>query len=280
MDNLRRTPPRPSRNRERQIANAGVGLAMLALLSGCATAPDPNLDPEAYADYVETNDPLEPLNRAIFDFNLFIDELLLTPLAIIYRDILPPVMTDGIDNFLANLTEPVTFVNDLLQGEATRAGHTFTRFFVNSTVGVGGLFDVATELEVPDHSEDFGQTLAVWGVGEGPYLVLPLLGPSTIRDASGRAFDSVLIDPLGFLGALVFDYPSELTAFTFGRTVVGGVSQRAQFLEPFDELQRSSLDFYAAVRSAYRQNRQFDINNGEAGESPLPQGRGRRPIVP
>ncbi len=239
-----------------------AGLVAALAVAGCATAPDPNTDPEAYQEFVETNDPLEPFNRAVFKFNQGLDTMLLTPLAIFYRDILPPIFTEGVDNVLANLRSPVVFINDLLQAQPERAGDTLARFLVNSTIGVGGLMDPATKFGIPAHNEDFGQTLAVWGLGEGPYLVLPLFGPSNPRDATGLAIDSIVIDPFGFLGALVFDYGDTAKALTLTRSIVTGLSQRARTLETTDELERSSLDFYAAVRSAFRQNRRFEIDDG------------------
>jgi phospholipid-binding lipoprotein MlaA len=135
----------------------------------------------------DDNDPLEGLNRGIFEFNRVVDGVLIKPAAQIYRGVLPQQAQDSVRSFLRNLRSPVILANDVLQGDMDRAGSTIGRFLVNTTLGIGGLFDVASELGMPFHDEDFGQTLAVWGVGEGPYLVLPLLGPSNPRDAVGLA---------------------------------------------------------------------------------------------
>lgn len=254
----------------------GPGIASVLVLAfglvtaGCATRPDPVADPEGYAEYVETNDPAEPFNRAVFAFNRGVDKVLLTPLGIFYRDIVPPIMQTGINNVLANLRAPVTLINDLLQGDPDRAGTTFARFMVNSTLGIGGLMDPATDLGLEFHDEDFGQTLAVWGLGEGPFLMLPLLGPSNPRDAAGRAIDSLVLDPFGFLSALIAVDSPIISAISYTRTGLTAVSERARALEPLDELERSSLDFYAAIRSAYRQNRAYEIEQGRRPIRELP----------
>ncbi|MEK7246697.1 MAG: VacJ family lipoprotein, partial [Pseudomonadota bacterium] len=168
-----------------------AALALLAAvppLSGCATAPDPS-NADALAEYRQINDPIEPANRVIFAFNRAIDAAILKPLAKIYRDFTPKIFQDAVGNILANLRAPVVLANDVLQGEGKRAGNTLARFVVNSTVGLGGMIDAASEMGVPRHAEDFGQTLAVWGVPEGPYLMLPLFGPSNPRDLVGLAAD-------------------------------------------------------------------------------------------
>ena len=234
-------------------------MLLAVALGGCATAPDRQVDPEGYAEFVETNDPYEPFNRAMFDFNLNFDKVVLTPLSIFYRDILPPIMQQGMDNVLANMRMPVNFINEALQGDPDGALNTLGRFFVNSTIGIGGLADVASHLGMERTTTDFGQTLAVWGVDEGPYLVLPVLGPSNPRDAVGRGVDSVAFDPFGLLAAIAFSESGIIAAISYSRTGLDAINQRARALEPFDELQKSSLDFYAAVRSAYRQNRRFEI---------------------
>jgi phospholipid-binding lipoprotein MlaA len=229
------------------------------LLSGCATHPDPEADPEGYAEYLETNDPIEPFNRGVFAFNRGLDKFLLTPLAIFYKDILPPPIQRGTHNVLQNLQEPVTFFNNLLQGEPERAATTLGRFAVNTTIGVAGINDFASDFGWEFRLEDFGQTLAVWGVESGPYLMLPVLGPSNPRDGVGRAVDSLILDPFGLLGAIVFRESDFLTIFSITRFVLTAADQRARVFDEFEELERTSLDFYAAVRSAYRQNRDHEI---------------------
>jgi phospholipid-binding lipoprotein MlaA len=233
-------------------------------VSGCATRPDPQTEPEEYADFVETNDPLEPFNRVVFEFNEALDAMLLTPLAILYRDILPPIIQEGTHNVLVNLSEPVVAANSLLQGKPRQAGATFARFAFNTTAGVGGLIDVADGMGVPREQADFGQTLALWGTPSGPYLVLPVLGPSNPRDAVGRGVDSVILDPFGLLNTVVdVGVDSDfLDILSYSRTGATAADTRARPLEATDELRRTSLDYYAAIRSAFRQNREQTIRSG------------------
>lgn len=243
------------------LAGSALGLALAAILvAGCASSPD-RQDDEAYADYVETNDPLEPFNRAVFKFNQAVDTLLLTPLAIVYRDIYPPIMQKGTHNILVNLRAPMVLANDLLQGDTRGAGITARRFLINTTLGAGGLRDTAAinfDLEVQE--EDFGQTLAVWGVGEGPYLVLPILGPSNPRDGVGFAVDTVLLDPIS--AAAVWTDTNWVDTMARSRTGATAADARARTLEATNELERTSLDYYAAIRSAYRQSRNNAISDG------------------
>ena len=172
----------------------GAVLLLGFMVSACATAPDPN-DKEAVAEYNEINDPLEPFNRAMFEFNRGLDTLVLRPVAAMYRGFVPPPVRELVSNFLSNLKTPVILLNDVLQGETDRAMNTLSRFAINTTVGVLGFGDPATDMGYPAHKEDFGQTLATWGVDGGPYLVLPILGPSNPRDAVGKVVD-VITDPI------------------------------------------------------------------------------------
>jgi phospholipid-binding lipoprotein MlaA len=216
----------------------------------------------ALAQNDDVNDPLEPLNRGIFQFNTVVDGLLLEPAARMYRMATPQFVRTGVSNFLANLSTPVVFVNDLLQGEYDRAELTLGRFMMNTILGLGGLIDVGGKLGMPPrHYEDFGQTLAVHGTGPGPYLVLPLLGPSTGRDAAGRVVD-LAFDPLTVLGAAGVGIFIDPTAFGLARTGTQTLTFREQTLDEYDELKRSSLDLYAAVRTFYLQYRANQIRNG------------------
>lgn len=247
-------------------------LAALIVVAGCASRPDQDAtqgaDSQATEDFIEVeedNDPLELPNRFIFAFNLALDVIIFKPVAATYRFILPVEVRDSIRNALRNLRTPVVLVNDLLQGEMERAEITLTRFAINSTLGVAGLFDVADGWGYPHHDEDFGQTLGVHGIGEGIYLVLPVLGPSSARDGVGLVVDTFL-DPLTYVGA-EYDIERELLL----RTVVAGVDRRARNIENLEELQRDAIDFYARIRSLYRQTRQNDINNGATtGPTPMP----------
>jgi phospholipid-binding lipoprotein MlaA len=231
----------------------GVALAAM-LVNACATPPT---DPESKKAFDEANDPLEPMNRTVFDFNMAFDKYLLKPAAEGYRWSLPDDTRAVIRRVLQNLRAPVTFGNDVLQGNMDRAMETLMRMAVNTIMGMGGMFDVAGQYGLQRHEEDFGQTLAVWGFDEGPYLMLPIFGPSNIRDAIGLGVDSVA-DPLGwFIGT------PELIA----RAAVEGIDKRSQVIEPLDELERTSVDFYATIRSLYRQRRNDEINNGAPGQN-------------
>jgi phospholipid-binding lipoprotein MlaA len=200
------------------------------------------------------NDPLEPVNRVFFEFNRILDGLILEPMARIYRGVTPQFFRDAVNNFLDNLNTPVVLANDMLQGEPYRAEKTLGRFMLNTIMGLGGLIDVGGLLGMPErHSEDFGQTLAVYGVGEGPYLVLPLLGPSNPRDTAGFVVDFAF-DPLTYIAPRPIGlarYGTETLAF------------REQNIEAFDEVKRSSIDLYAATRTLARQLRESQIRNGE-----------------
>lgn len=232
-----------------------AGAAVLTL-SACATAPEN--DPEALAAFEATNDPLEPMNRYFFEVNYALDEIVLKPVAGWYYVALPNPVQDSVRNFLRNLSSPVILANDVFQGETDRAGTTLIRFLVNSTFGIVGLFDVASEMGFQYHDEDFGQTLAVHGVDEGPYLVLPIIGPSNPRDAAGRIVD-VFLDPLTYIAGT-----DGLEDLPYVRSGVTAVDTRARNLKTLDEIREGSLDYYATIRSLYRQKRNDAIRNGEA----------------
>ncbi len=187
-------------------------LAMALALGACATPPDPS-DPDAVIDYEAANDPLEPTNRVIYQVNDAIDTVILRPVALAYRTLVPDIGRAGVRNVLDNLQSPVVLANDMLQGKPKRAGDTFMRLIINSTMGFGGVFDPATGMGYPSHASDFGMTLAVWGVGEGPYVYLPLFGPSNPRDAVGRGVD-IAADPFNWISPNVVPE-------TFGYTRTG-----------------------------------------------------------
>ena len=208
-------------------------------------------------------DPWEGFNRKMFGAHMFLDRTLLVPAAKGYRATTPKSGRRGIRRFLSNLRAPGVFVNDLLQGEFSRAGETLSRFVVNSTIGAGGFADPAAQLGVSAHGEDFGQTLAVWGVESGPYLFVPLLGPSSGRDAFGSVVE-IGLNPLLYVRT---DAASIARLSTAG---VGGISAREQFLDPLAEIEAKSLDFYASYRSFYTQARKREIANGAVDYSDLP----------
>jgi len=252
---------RSAKNTTEMPAFKAVRMALAALviagLSACASKP-PASDPIALAAYQEANDPLEPLNRAMFKVDAGLDQVLVRPVITTYRFVVPDQGRKGVDNFMNNLRSPITLVNDVLQGELTRAWITIGRFLVNTTLGIGGLMDVGTDMGMPYHSEDFGQTLAVWGIGDGPYVYVPLLGPSTFRDGTGFIIDSFAVDPLAWYGR--GDGAESWVQWTsLGLTYL---SIKDGTMDPLDELKKSSLDYYAALRSSYRQIRAKDIRNG------------------
>jgi phospholipid-binding lipoprotein MlaA len=209
------------------------------------------------------NDPLEGFNRAMFNVTLKADKAVLRPTALAYRAVVPEPIRLSIRNFLANLNTPVILANDVLQGEVNRAGITFLRAGINTTVGIGGLLDVATRWGYPRHSEDFGQTLAVYGVGEGFYLFIPLLGPGNPRDVFGYAVD-FLLDPLFYV-----KWGNEFYV-PYVRYGVDLLDVRERNIETLDEIERNSLDYYASVRSLYRQTRANEIRNGTMQIEDLP----------
>lgn len=221
------------------------------LLAGCATDP------------TGANDPYQETNRAVFDFNQKVDKYALEPTARAYVAVVPDPAREGIHNFLLNLDLPVTFANDLLQGDATRATQTFTRFFMNSTIGIGGLFDPASSAGVVYHKEDFGQTLGTWGVGEGPYIVLPFLGPDPPRDAGGQIVD-IFLDPSTYIPI------REHIWWSAGRRTLAIIDLRSRNLDTVENIERGSVDYYASVRSLYRQLRNNAIRNGQPDVKNLP----------
>ena len=244
-----------------------LALVLAFGLGACATRPDPT-DAEAVAEFNATNDPLEPLNRGAFFVNDGIDTLILRPAAEAYRIFLPPEVRTAIRNVLANLRTPVILVNDILQGETHRAGETIGRFVINTTIGIGGIMDRAADFGLIGHTEDFGQTLAVWGMPEGPYLFVPVLGPSNPRDLAGSGVD-VAASPLTWIsGNDAWD------AAMITRTVVNVLDIREGLIEPLDALRQGSLDPYATLRSAYRQRRAVEIRNAPTGAAQPVRGTG------
>jgi phospholipid-binding lipoprotein MlaA len=234
--------------------------ALLPLLAvgACATPPS---DPAARAQFEANNDPLEPLNRQIFAFDMFLDQWVIKPFAQVYQNIVPDPGKDAVRNFLDNLHEPVIFANNVLQTEFARAGWTAERFVLNSTVGIGGVFDVASKWGIEKQSGDFGQTLYHYGVPEMFYLVLPLLGPSNPRDAVGTVADGYA-DPFSYLA---YDYGADVA--TYARWGAEGLDERAQNLGNLDELQKNAIDLYAEIRSLYRQHRASELRHGEPATS-------------
>ena len=212
----------------------------------------------------EIYDPIEPINRAIFSFNNVADRIVLEPISKGYRELPSPVQS-GISNFLSNLRAPLVVINQILQGQIENAAQSTGRFVVNSTVGVFGLIDVAEKIGMEEKEEDFGQTLATWGVGDGFYIVLPLFGPSNLRDTTGMVM-TMMTDPINAYAV------SEGEGWIVPmRTAVNAVDQRSKIIDEVNALRDNSVDYYAAVRSSYYQNRNAAINNIDDSElTPLP----------
>jgi phospholipid-binding lipoprotein MlaA len=233
----------------------GALLLGALLLGGCAEVPT---DPAARVAYDEANDPAEPANRAIFDGNQWVDRNALHPVARTYQENVPGGVRDSLRNFSSNLKGPVVLVNDVLQGNMTRAWITTQRFVVNTTVGGAGLFDVASGWDLPAHEADFGQTLGVWGVGPGPSVQLPLLGPSNLRDSVGTGL-GLFGDPLGYVPG------GTMQVVTLAGAAVGAVDGRARMLGVTDALEKNSVDYYVTLRAMHAQHRAAFIEEGEVG---------------
>jgi phospholipid-binding lipoprotein MlaA len=222
-------------------------LAAALGVAGCATKP-PASDKDATAEYEQTNDPLEPTNRVFYDVNDALDRYTLKPIAQGYVFITPQPVRTGIGHVLDNLGSPVLFANDVAQAKPRRAGTTFMRFLINSTAGVLGIFDVAKSVGYKAHDTDFGITMALWGVPEGPFLYLPFLGPSSVRGATGFAGD-IALDPFTYV-------PRDhgLLTLNWARFGMSAINTRANLLTDVDKIKASALDPYASFRSLYRQH--------------------------
>lgn len=228
------------------LIRAGAGLVLAAALVGCATT-----------DMGTPGDPLERVNRGTHRFNLALDRAVIKPVAVGYRDHVPAPVRVSVNNFLDNLAYPTTIVNNLLQGKFKDTLNDIGRFTVNTTIGLGGIFDPATRFGFDKNDEDFGQTLGHWGVPAGPYLVLPFFGPSTIRDGP----------------AIIADWQTDLRvgdqvepAVEWTLIGLSLVNRRAQFLE-FDATWESAYDPYAFVRDAWLQRREYRVHDGNVGDA-------------
>lgn len=224
-------------------------LAAALVLGGCATT-----DP----DFADPRDPLEDFNRSMFDFNDMLDRTVLKPLGKGYNAIVPKPVNRGVTNFFNNLDDVTSAVNNLLQFKIGRALSDVGRVAVNTTVGVGGLFDVASNLDLPKYGEDFGQTLGSWGIASGPYLVLPGLGPSSTRDGVGVVIDW-FTDPLNYV---------EDDAVRWTLRGLDVVDTRADLINATRVLDQAALDPYSFVRDAYLQKRHSDVHDGNPPPQP------------
>ncbi|MEQ8966717.1 MAG: VacJ family lipoprotein [Azospirillaceae bacterium] len=247
-----------TRRRGRRLRASLAGLVAAAALAGCAGTGQGD---GSALDRV--NDPLEPANRVIFAANQAVDTVVLRPVAVTYGTWVPEPIQYNVRSFLRNLRSPLIIANELLQGDWEGAERATARFFVNTIAGAGGIVDIAGDnLGIPFEPEDFGQTLAVWGVDSGPYIVLPLFGPSTLRDATGLGVEMVA-DPV--TNQLDWGLLDE-TPMEYVRPGLTAADTRYRTLEATDELEASSLDYYAAVRSFYLQDRARQITDGASQE--------------
>lgn len=247
--------------RARAAARA-LAFALAAAAAGCAAAP-PDEGERAAAPAEESRDPFEPVNRAVFRFNLALDRYALKPAAQAYAGLVPPGARRAIYNALLNVELPVSAANALLQEDATRAAAALGRFAINFTFGLGGAFDPAGAAGLDYVDEDFGQTLAVWGAGSGPYLVLPAVGPTTARGVAGRVAD-IFLDPTSY----ALNRAPRSARPVFVATNV--IDRRARALGAFDAAARDALDLYAAARSGYLQRRKDLILDGAPPDGERP----------
>ncbi|AJE97986.1 VacJ family lipoprotein [Pandoraea apista] len=218
-------------------------------LAGCATVTNPN-----------PADPIEGFNRSMYSFNDTLDKAVMVPVAKGYRFAVPEPARDMVTNFFSNVGDVYNFANNLLQLQVTAAAQDLMRLTINTFFGVGGLFDFATPAGLPKHSQDFGVTLGKWGLPDGPYLVLPLLGPSTVRDTVGMA-GNMFIDPTSYIK------PDWVSYTIYG---VRLVNTRANLLDASNLLEAAALDPYSFTRDAYLARRKFLINGGASGNAALP----------
>lgn len=241
-----------------------MAIAASFMVAACSAtqAQKAGFDPET-----GIQDPMEDYNRAVFAFNDGVDRAVIEPAARGYRDVVPGGIRHSVRNFLRNLRSPVNAANQLLQGDIQGFAGDVTRAAMNTTIGIGGLFDVAEDVGLPYEHEDFGQTLAVWGVDHGPYFVLPLLGPSSIRDTAGLLVDTYA-DPVR-----LYLYNTDNEEWYYARVAATGLDNREALLDAIQDLRKNSFDYYAALRSAYYQKRHAMVNDEDpdkAGSTAIP----------
>ncbi|WP_371703153.1 MULTISPECIES: MlaA family lipoprotein [Cupriavidus] len=257
---MRVVPPvKPGRVARRPVAGLMAAAAAAALIAGCATGPTAN-----------PKDPLEPFNREVSKINEDFDKGILRPVAELYADYMPTPVQRAVENFFSNVSDAYSAVNNLLQGKPTRAAEDSMRVAMNSVLGLGGLIDIATPAGLPKYKEDFGQTLGVWGVPPGPYLVLPLFGPSSVRDTGGMLVDRQF-DPSAYI------YPVSLRNSLAGVRIVAG---RAQLLGASNLLEQAALDKYSFLRDSYLQRRQYLVYDGNPPEADDADSDGAAPAAP
>jgi phospholipid-binding lipoprotein MlaA len=239
----------------RLLARSAFAIVGVLAVAGCATEP---IEPEARAQFRANHDPFEPLNRETFALNQSIDRMLIKPIAKGYRSVVPDPARNGLRHFLDNLNEPIVFANTVLQGRLRDAGTTGARFLLNTTAGVAGFRDVASRNRLPKKIGDFGQTLWAWGVPEGPYIIVPILGPTNPRDGVGSGVDAY-IDPFRYV-ARADHFGSYVTG---GRAVLDGIDKRSRSIDALDEMEKEAIDYYASFRSLFRQHRAAELTGSD-----------------
>lgn len=253
----------PALNKYARLFGTFALTAVLGLgLAGCASTKTTT---SADADERVVSDPLEPLNRATLGLNEFLDKVIFNPITTAYRVIVPDVGRKAVHNVLDNVKAPVYLANELLQGDLQGAGTVVKRFAINTTVGVAGIVDVAAKNGMAYQPEDFGQTLATWGVGAGPYIVWPILGPSTLRDSVGFVGD-IAMDPLFW-----YAHNNEKYALQYTRTGLTIMDGKDRARDTMEDLRRNSGDLYTALQSVYMQRRKALINDLDPAKTSLPE---------
>jgi phospholipid-binding lipoprotein MlaA len=244
-----------------KLALAASALLLSALLAGCATAP-PASNTADYQAYEAQNDPIEPTNRFFYAVNDKLDHYAIKPVAQGYVDITNTTIRNHVGDFVTNIGEPARLVNFMLEGKPRDAGTSLVRFLVNSTVGIGGIFDPAKALGYNELDTDFGLTLAIWGVPEGPYLYLPVFGPSGARDVWNL--------PVEYFATPMEAAPEStaLKDFDYSETGILLINTRAQYIQPIDQIEATALDPYATFRSLYRQSRDSQVQQIEQADKP------------
>jgi len=223
--------------------------ALFLVLSGCATVQSP-----------DARDPWESMNRSVFSFNDKVDRIVLKPVATAYRNVVPDAVQKGVNNFFGNLGDVWSAVNNALAGRRQETGDSISRVVVNSTVGILGIFDVASDMKIPRHKADFGTTLGRWGVKPGPYVVLPVLGPATLREVAAL--------PVDYKASLTNQFTEAATRDTL--TLLNIVSTRARYLGASDTADGAALDAYSFIRDAYLQRQRYIQYDGNPPDAEPP----------
>jgi phospholipid-binding lipoprotein MlaA len=247
------------RNFGKTLGKTALLAAFSLTLAGCAINPKDPVNADT-----SVSDPLQGLNRVTLALNEFLDKIIFNPLDTAYRTIVPQVARDGVHNVLDNVKSPVYLANELLQGDLPGAGKVVQRFMINTLVGGAGMVDVAGKTGITNQPEDFGQTLAKWGVGNGPYIVWPIMGPSTLRDSVGFVGD-IAMDPLYW-----YAHNNDKPAIQWTRAGLTLVDSKDRYRNMMDDLRRNSGDLYTSLQSVYLQRRNALINDSDPKKTALP----------